>query len=197
MSKKYKLFERVTNNNKYTQENIPQRIQSLGKGIPIQNFTFVGDRYDNQYYSYVGRDNSSIGQTGYQYFFSIENMKYLSDTIHRKLLEAGHNIVITDEVLGDVMSSINRDNTPKIGNIYTLFTIPSTNIRDDVQNMNDRVVNTIVSNILDTEDAKKWNESLNIWDTVYGDFNRKGLRSHSIIRKKEKDIMKGQFNENY
>jgi hypothetical protein len=59
------------------------------------------------------------------------------------------------------------------------------------------VVNVIVNTIVNEEDARKWNESLNIWDTVYGDFNRRGLRAHAVIRKKDNDYLKGQFNMNY
>lgn len=159
--------------------------------------TFVGDQYDTNYLSKVGWASINEFNTGYRLFFSKENMDRLSQVISAKLLQAGHRMVVTPRVIGGVMSDIINTHTPVVGDIYTIYTIPGQQPRNDVANLNERVVNVIVSTIVNEEDARKWNESLSVWDTVYGDFNRKGLRAHSVIRKKENDIMKGQFNLNY
>jgi hypothetical protein len=176
----------------------PQTLQqSLQFATTDQGSTFVGTQYDNHYLSNVGWDVISKDNTGYQLYFSKENMTRISKEITRQLITAGYPTLVTDRVIAGVMSDILRKHTPTVGDIYTQYTITQNNPRNDIANLNDRVVNVIVSQIVNEQDMKKWNESLNVWDTVYGDFNRKGLRAHSIIRKKENDILKGQFNLNY
>jgi hypothetical protein len=162
-----------------------------------ESITFVGDQYDNHYLSNVGWSTVNELNTGYKMFFSKENMDRISCLITEKLGRAGLNMVVTPRVIGGVMSDILRTHTPEIGDMYTQYTIPQEQPRNDLANLNERVVNVIVNTIVNEEDMRKWNESLNIWDTVYGDFNRKGLRAHSIIRKKDNDHLKGQFNMNY
>jgi hypothetical protein len=159
--------------------------------------TFVGNQYDDHYLSNVGWDVISQDNTGYRLFFSKENMTRISKEITQQLIKAGYPMIVTNDVISGVMSGILRNHTPTIGDIYTQYTIPQNIPRNDIANLNSRVVNTIVSTIINEQDMKKWNESLNIWDTVYGDFNRKGLRAHSIIRKRDNDYLKGQFNLNY
>lgn len=154
-------------------------------------------RNDYSELGYVGWEESERDQPGYRLFFSNENIGYIQNEIRKQLMSFGHNILVTKDVITNVMSSIFQNRTPVIGDMYTYYNIPQKEIRDDVQNNTERVINTIVSYILDEEDMKKWNYSLNLWDTVYGDFNRKGLRAHPIIKKRDKDYMKGQMNFNY
>jgi hypothetical protein len=195
-----KGYEQVVDtcgNETYFKSNVSQELLNTSPTFDNMSITFVGDEYDNHYLSNVGWEVISENNLGYRIFFSKENMDRLSNIISTKLAKAGFRMIVTPRVIGGVMSDILRKNTPEIGDIYTRYTIPSQVQRNDVANLNERVVNTIVSTIINEEEAKKWNESLSVWDTVYGDFNRKGLRAHSIIRKRESDYMKGQFNLNY
>jgi hypothetical protein len=202
---KYKLldaYEPVVETcpgDKNFQKNVePQTLQMASQFAATDvGSTFVGQTFDNHYLSNVGWDTISQDNTGYKLFFSQENMNRISKEITRQLTEAGCPMLVTDRVIGGVMSDILRKHTPVVGDIYTIYNITQNQPRNDVSNLNDRVINVIVSTIINEEDARKWNESLNVWDTVYGDFNRKGLRAHSIIRKRDNDYMKGQFNLNY
>jgi hypothetical protein len=180
-----------------TPETLALMDELSAEPIRPQYHTFVGDQYDAHYLANVGWDRINETNDGYRMFFSQENMDHLSQAISARLLEAGMRMVVTPRVIGGVMSDILRTHTPQMGDIYTRYTIPQEAPRNDLANLNERVINTIVSTIINEEDARKWNESLTVWDTVYGDFNRHGLRAHSIIRKKDKDILKGQFNLNY
>jgi hypothetical protein len=185
---------------KYFMSNINPQVLEAGKAdfaATTEGTTFVGEKYDNNYLANVGWEKINETNTGYKLYFSIENINRISLKICKMLREAGHNIVVTPEVITGVMSDVLRKHTPEIGDLYTRYTIPLEEPRNDLSNMNDRVVNIIVNTIINEEDARKWNESLTVWDTVYGDFNRRGLRAHSIIRKRENDYMKGQFNMNY
>jgi hypothetical protein len=198
-------YERVVETcpaDSYFRSNVPaatlqEMATEFASTVNPEFTTFVGAEYDTHYLSNVGWEKINETNTGYRLFFSKENMDRISCMITQLLAKAGLYMVVTPRVIGGVMSDILRNHTPEIGDMYTQYTIPADVPRNDLANLNERVVNVIVNTIVNEEDARKWNESLNIWDTVYGDFNRRGLRAHSIIRKKDNDILKGQFNMNY
>jgi hypothetical protein len=152
---------------------------------------------DYNYQKYVGWAHSAIQQSGYNAYFSEDNIKAIQDTIHTILKQQGYNVIPSKDVVEDVMSTVLNYNTPVIGDIYTVFTIPDNGSRDDVANMNQRVINIIASNIINEYDTIRNNEQLSAWVNVKGSFNKWGLRSHSVIRKREKDYTKGFFNMNY
>ena len=197
---KYKNYDQLTNMNNYINKNVPSKIMNLGQQTkdnkPIYH-TWVGDQYDTNNLTYVGWDTTTQGYSNYKYYFTRENMENISKTITKKLEDSGYYYIVSYDVIGGVMSDMMKYHTPEIGDIYTQYTIPQQKVRDDIENLNSRVINLIVNSIIDEENARQWNESLDVWDTVYGDFNRRGLRAHSIIRKKDNDYMKGQFNTNY
>ena len=197
---RYKNYDQLTNMTNYINKNVPSKIMNLGQQTkddkPVYH-TWVGDQYDTNNLTYVGWDTTIQGYSNYKYYFTRENMENISKTITKKLEDAGYYYIVSYDVIGGVMSDMMKYHTPEIGDIYTQYTIPQQKVRDDIQNLNSRVINLIVNSIIDEENARQWNESLDVWDTVYGDFNRRGLRAHSIIRKKDNDYMKGQFNTNY
>lgn len=197
---KYKNYDQLTNMTNYIDKNVPSKIMNLGQQTkdnkPIYH-TWVGDQYDTNNLTYVGWDTTTQGYSNYKYYFTRENMENISKNITKKLEDSGYYYIVSYDVIGGVMSDMMKYHTPEIGDIYTQYTIPQQKVRDDIENLNSRVINLIVNSIIDEENARQWNESLDVWDTVYGDFNRRGLRAHSIIRKKDNDYMKGQFNTNY
>lgn len=201
--KKLQAYEPVAETcpgDKYFMENIDPAVLEVGKtdfAATTEGTTFVGNQYDTHYLSNIGWEKINATDTGYRLFFSMENINRISLRICKLLREAGHNIVVTPEVITNVMSGILDKHTPQMGDIYTRYTIPLEEPRNDIANLNDRVVNVIVNTIINEQDQIKWNESLTVWDTVLGDFNRKGLRQFTTIRKKERDYMKGQMNFNY
>lgn len=157
---------------------------------------FVGDKYDNRYTSLVGWEQTANG-AGYRYFFSAENMEFISGQITEKLRSFGLNIRVTDEVIGGVMSDIIRSQNPKIGDIHTRYIIPQEDPRNDAKSMTEQTINVIVNQILGEHDQACCNGKLSIWSSVLGDFNTHRLRSYSTIRKKNNDYIKGFFMENY
>jgi hypothetical protein len=180
----------------YIQENIDY--MSVPKNEVLnQEPIFVGNKYDDNNLANVGWGITHDDNLGYRLYFSKQNINFISAQIRAQLLKAGFNMIVTDEVITNVMSEILRKHTPFTGDIYTRYIIPTKSPRNDLDNMNNRVINIIVSNIIDEEDARKWNESLSVWDTVLGSFNRKGLNQFTTIRKKDNDYMKGQINFNY
>jgi len=185
---------------KYFMSNVQPEVLEASKvdfATSTVGTTFVGDKYDSHYLSNVGWEKINETNTGYRLFFSTENINRISLKICKLLREAGHSIVVTPEVITNVMSDVIDKHTPEIGDIYTRYTIPLKDPRNDISNLNDRVVNIIVNTIVNEQDQIKWNESLTIWDTVLGNFNRHGLRAHSIIRKKDNDRFKQAYVYNW
>ena len=157
----------------------------------------TAEAYDTRNLQYIGWEVSAKGQGGYEVLFSQQNVDFLFKTIHSLLQERGYNMVITPQVLSGVMSQVARTNDPVIGDIFTRYAIPPARDRDDLGQLNTRIVNTIVNTIVDEMENTKHNESLSAWSTVLGDFNREGLRSHDILKTKENDYMKSWTHWNY
>jgi len=60
-----------------------------------------------------------------------------------------------------------------------------------------RTINLIVSYIKNQIETNECNKNLTIWTSVYGDFNKHGLRGHPPIKLKENTIQPMMFNMNY
>lgn len=153
---------------------------------------------DEKFYKYVGWDltRNPIDRQ----FFSKENVAALSRRI-TELLKCvrpdNRPIVVTDEVIGHVMSSVYNGYLPLVGDIYTTFQIPSEEPRDDLEMLNRLTIQVITSQIKDEELMRQNNEKLTIWTSVLGDFNDHGLRQFTTIRTNKKNINKLRFNMNY
>jgi hypothetical protein len=147
---------------------------------------------------YVGWDTSgSQTQGGYQIFFSNENHALLSKTIHNELVKRGLNMIVAPHVLWDVMSSVSLTNDPIVGDIHSRYVVSNGKSRDDLLQLNTRVLNTIVNTIVDEYDTIRQNARLTKWTSVLGEFNAEGLRGHDILKTKENDYRKGFFVYNY
>lgn len=159
---------------------------------------FQGHKYDNRYTSLVGWEQTADGAgSGYKFFFSRENMDFISAEITRVLRTFGLNIRVTPEVIGGVMSDIIRAQNPVIGDIWTRYTIPKDPPRNDAQSMTEQVINVIVNQILGEQQQACCNSKLSIWATVKGDFSPWGIRDYFTVRRRENDHMKGFFVTNY
>ena len=184
--------------NRYTRSNgtHPNGICQPGQPIP-KRLIDTAECFDDNFRRFIGWEKNGPAQGGYDIFFGEENIDWLMKTIHKQLGLRGYNMVVTSRVLSGVMSSVWRSNVPVVGDIYTIFNIPNSTARNDIYQLNGRVIATIVNTIIDEMENTKVNESLTKWTTVYGDFNEHGLRSHDIVKVKENDYRKGFFVENY
>ena len=59
------------------------------------------------------------------------------------------------------------------------------------------MIQSITSQIKDQYEMTECNNSLDIWNQVYGDFNKAGLRAHPKIKLREKHPQYMAFNMNY
>lgn len=123
-------------------------------------------------------------------YFCQETVDKISRQVTQNLDGVGPNnrpIVVTDEVICHVMSNVYQDSNGKVGNIYTIFTIPDVAPDDYIVNMIDRCIEIITNNIRTEYGMIECNSKLTKWTTVLGDFNKNGLRSHPIIKIREKN----------
>ena len=123
-------------------------------------------------------------------YFCQETVDKISRQVTQNLEGVGPNnrpIVVTDDVICHVMSNVYEDRKGKVGDIYTIFTITDAAPEDFVLSMIDRSIEIITNNITTEYGMIEYNSTLTKWTTLLGDFNLQGLRSHPIIKMREKN----------
>ncbi len=149
---------------------------------------------NDNFMRYVGyQDDNKCTQT----YFSQDTVNLISYKVSELTMGVcSKKIIVTDRVINHVMSQIYSSYRPNTGSIYTRYNIPTATI-DYVQDMIDRCIEFITNNITTQYGMIENNSKLSIWDTVLGDFNKQGLRSHDIIKIREKKPDSMMFFENY
>tara|TARA_B100000686_G_scaffold354994_1_gene468815 strand:- start:7907 stop:8422 length:516 start_codon:yes stop_codon:yes gene_type:complete len=137
----------------------------------------------------------------YKYLFADSTIKAVSQKITQLLEgadEKGRKIIYADERIREMISQIfNNSKRPNIGAIKSKDIIPQEQVRDDIRWIINQTIEIITKTIRTELDMIKNNKKLSIWDSVYGDFNRKGLRAHPIIKIRKKHPQYMAFNMNY
>jgi len=157
----------------------------------------------------VFKDDNYIRHVGY----SDDNFgikKYFNDitvrTISAKITELLHGvdpenraIIVPDKTIWSVMSDIYNSYRPPTGDIYSRYIVSSgTNLADSyIQNMIDQVIELITSDVRNNLGIEEYNKKLTVWTTVYGDFNRHGLRQVPPIKIRNKHPAYGQIHMRY
>ncbi len=156
---------------------------------------------DMSYQSYVGWENTSNQSLPLEYLYSIENLSQLQTIIKESLQGVhpeGKNIIVPLETIASVISNIFQNvNRTQIGDIYTVFTIPQETPRNDVHTINEQTVQAIVSMLRNQFEIEENNKKLTVWNTMYGDFNKEGLRSHPPIKLRNRHPQYMAFNMKY
>lgn len=151
---------------------------------------------DENYMKYVGysEDNDCI-----KYYFS----EYVVHMISKRVTLLLHgvldkDIIVPDETIYHIMSVVYETRVSRPGDIFSRYIIPQGTVTNVVQEMIDRVIEIITSQIRNEYDMLKCNQQLSIWDaTLLGDFNKYGLRQYPPIKLCNKHPAYFQFNMNY
>ncbi len=107
-------------------------------------------------------------------------------------------IIVPDKTICSVMNDIYDSFRPATGDIYSRYIVPNgMSTQSYVQSMVNQVIEVIVSNVKNTLEMEANNEKLTVWTTLYGDFNKDGLRQHPPIKTRNKRPAAMQFNMNY
>lgn len=117
----------------------------------------------------------------YTVFFTRQVMSDISCRVTKRLenvREDGRSIVVTDDVILNVMDSVYTNRSGGATNIHSRFILKQNPIEDLVC----QAVNAIVDTVSAETIQEATNSKLTKWTTLYGEHNAHGLRSHSGIK---------------
>jgi hypothetical protein len=110
----------------------------------------------------------------------------------------GRPIIVPIDTILSVLYQCYESNRPQVGDIYSRYIQAEYTVsRDDLSDIVNRAMNIIVSTIRTEYGVLECNKRLTVWNTVLGEFNKEGLRSHSQIKLRRKRPEPMQFNMNY
>jgi hypothetical protein len=137
----------------------------------------------------------------YNLYFNTQTVSTISKKITELLSGVdryNRPIIVPDKTILDIMDTVKLYFRPQTGDIYSRYNIPNgENCPSYIQQMVDQVIEIIVSDVRNNLETEEYNSTLTVWTTLFGDFNEKGLRSHSVIKTKERRVNPFQFNMNY
>lgn len=153
--------------------------------------------FDNQ--GQIGWQETISDKDGYKKLFSQETLNkiqlYLRDLFKQHIQR---DIIVPFDTIGSVLSQVFQTSSPVVGDVYSRYTFPSIEEnRNDCYWIINRAINIIFSEIKTEYEMINYNRSISVWNALYGDFNKEGLRAHSDIkvRNKRPDFM--LFNVRY
>lgn len=172
---------------------------SLPTWSEIQNYKDSSDNINAN--SFVGWPETIAGDCFVDVLFSKENVESLSKAI-TKALEGtdpeGKQIIVAREQIVGVLSNMYKNSSrPNIGDIHSRFIIPQNEPRNDMRALNNQTINVIVRSIKDEIETAENNKRLSVWTSVYGDFNKEGLRAHPPIKIRRRHPQYMAFNMKY
>lgn len=141
---------------------------------------------DDNFTRFVGWKESNICIKKY---FSQETVNTISTKLSDLLQGVdpkGRPIIVPDKTICSVMSQVFTNYRPATKDIYGRYNVPSNTAESYVQSMIDQTIEIIFSDVLNNLGMDEVNSKLSAWNTVLGDFNENGLRSHPVIKIREK-----------
>ena len=152
--------------------------------------------HDNNNLKYVGWQELGVTNP-YTLLFSQQNVNNLSKAITTYLWSLNNTaIVIPDQEIREIITSVwNSEKGGQTSGIYTQDTFDIK--RTPFKRINEIVIQTITSQVVNTHQMAECNNSMDIWNQLYGDFNKAGLRAHPKIKLREKHPQLMMFNMNY
>ena len=136
----------------------------------------------------------------YQDLYKQETVNYISKQVTNylsPLKKNGKLICVPDEQIREMITSVWNVEKVVPAGIYTKDTFDDVGTPNPFRRIVDIVIQSITSQIKDLYEMRECNNSLNIWNQLYGDFNEAGLRAHSKIKLRERHPQYMMFNMNY
>lgn len=146
------------------------------------------------YGRYVGVEQNSIYDELYNDNIICNIQQFLAEKL-RPFEKQKRNVVIDKEIIISVMQNVISSRTPDVGDIYTHYTIP--NYQDDISDIINRTIQILYSDLKNEMEMEQNNAKLSVWSTLYGDFNKQGLRAHAPIKIRKNKPQSMLFNMNY
>ena len=136
---------------------------------------------------------------GFSQIFSSESIRKISFRITELLTgvdSQGRPIIVPDNTICSMLTTVYENYKPRTGDIQSRFIIERTE-DSYLSDIVDRTIQIIVQHVKDSLGIEANNNNLTIWTTVLGDFNTAGLRSHPLIKIRNKHPTRMQFHMNY
>ena len=162
--------------------------------------SFCAQNLDSNYYAYVGWGETSGNKEDYESLWQTARLLQIQRKITELLAGVdpqGRPIIVPLKTIGSVLSEVYNSNDPKVGDIYSRYIIDVEPNRNDVRDIIDRTIQIIVSQVRTDLEVSENNQKLSIWSTLYGDFNKEGLRAHPPIKIRKNGPPRFQFHMRY
>lgn len=155
--------------------------------------------YDMGWKRYAGWA-ANAEDPNFKLLFSKDRMLTYQQKI-TQLLEGvgkGRPIIVPLDTIGSVLFQCYESNNPQVGDIYSRYIQEGIESqRNDTRDIVDRAINIIVSQIRNEYEITENNRKLTVWNSLYGDFNKQGLRAHAPIKLRKKRVPQMMFMMNY
>lgn len=135
---------------------------------------------NQQKIAHPGYSDTNVGITA---LFSEDTVLFIYRKVTELLREfySGGIIVPIDRII-DILNAVYEAYRPSTGDIYSRYNIPSNEYYNYVDEIINQTIQIIVTQVKDNLGTDQLNGTLTKWTTLLGDFNEKGLRSHSPIK---------------
>jgi len=149
---------------------------------------------------YIGHNT----QIGYDFLslmlFTKKTISLIREKVSEYLTgvdEYNRKIIPSDRVIVTALFGVKNVYVPKTGDIYGRFIVVDENLRNDYGSIVDQTISLLVRGISTDLGMIENNNKLSIWTTVLGDFNEHGLRSHPVIKTRDRRPDPYLFNMKY
>lgn len=147
--------------------------------------------YNPGYLKYIGWD-STMQNNNIRELWKKENLIEYQKIIAEKSRQyhpENRPILVSLDNIGDILFQCYQSHNPNVGDIYSRYIMDNTDLqRNDIDSIVERTINTILNHLQALYTTQQCNKKLTIWNSLYGDFNQVGLRSHSDIKIRKKRI---------
>lgn len=153
---------------------------------------------NTQYMKYVGYDDTFMPTV--RALFNRSTVLFIQKMVYD--LSKAHfpqGVLVKYDIVANVLSAVFNNFRPPTGDMYSRFTIPFDDManNDYTSNIISQTIRIILDNVVDTLGMERCNQSLDVWTTLLGDFNKHGLRSHDQIKVLRNKPPSALFFENY
>ena len=132
--------------------------------------------------------------------YSPETLKKISGIITETLKGVdpqGKDIVVGEGVIKSVLNSIIESHIPRSGDIYSKYQIMYNDPNNSAEDIIGKTIEVITYTMRNQIEMTANNNKLSVWDNLFGDFNKHGLRAHPNIKLKERHPDYMLFNMRY
>lgn len=154
------------------------------------------------YEKYVGWDKNQRITGSIDSYFSPETINMISIKITeltRGIDPSGRPIIVPNDKICSVMSNVYLGYRPRTQDIYSRYNVPPSAPENMVQDLINRTIEVIYSDIKTSLGTERNNSKLSIWSTKYGEGNPWGIQqvSHGFAKINHRRETKMLWNMNY